>query len=72
MILRSEFCYRTEMYFIDWFKFGLVIWFNGISTLDGYLMLNPVYIYVGYRPEDSFDMPYYLRGWHNRIRTRFL
>ena len=24
---------------------GLVIWFNGISTLEGYLMPNPVYLY---------------------------
>ena len=23
-----------------------VIWFNGISTLDGYLMLNLVYTYI--------------------------
>ena len=24
---------------------SLIFWFNGISTLDGYLMLNPVYIF---------------------------
>ena len=27
-------------------RLGKVIWFNGISTLDGYLMPNPVYTYM--------------------------
>ena len=32
--------------FITSIRLAWVIWFNGISTLDGYLMPNPIYTYL--------------------------
>ena len=40
------FIHKTCSYRIVKDKFPLVILFKGISTLMGYLMLNPVYRYI--------------------------
>ena len=66
MVLRKNTLSKIYVYRKETLNGGLVIWFNDISTHDGYLISNPVYISSSSssRCAASMDFPHTICFYH--------